>query len=70
MIINAQVRVGKGEGALDRALRVLKSKLDNEGTLDVVRAKRGFETPKLKRERKLRLKIKKAKMLRQQSERQ
>jgi small subunit ribosomal protein S21 len=62
MIINTQVTVGKGEGALDRALRVLKAKLDNEGIMDTVRAKRGYETPKQRQERKLRQRIKKAKL--------
>lgn len=47
---------------LDKALKRLKAKMDTEGILDTVRAKRAFETPKQKRERKLKLKIKKAKL--------
>ena len=62
MVINAQVMVRKGEGELDKALKRLKAKLDTEGTLDTVRAKRAFETPKLRAERKLRNKIRKAKL--------
>jgi small subunit ribosomal protein S21 len=62
MIINAQVTVRQGEGELDRALKRLKAKLDTEGVMDTVRAKRAFETPKQQRERKLRNKIRKAKL--------
>ncbi len=58
-MINVQVRVTKrnedDKNALDRALKRLKSKLDNEGVMDTVRAKRQFENPKQKRERKARL---------------
>lgn len=48
---------------LDKALKRLKAKIDAEGILDTVRAKRGYETPKQKRERKRKLAIKKAKQL-------
>jgi small subunit ribosomal protein S21 len=69
-MINVQVKVTKrGEddkGALDRALKRLKSKLDNEGVLDTVRAKRRFETPKQRKERKLRTAILKNKRKKQQ----
>lgn len=61
-MINAQVQVRQGEGELDRALKRLKAKLDNEGVMDTVRAKRAFETPKLRRERKLRNNIRRAKL--------
>ena len=61
-MINAQVQVRQGEGELDRALKRLKGKLDNEGVMDTVRAKRGFETPKERRERKLRNNIRRAKL--------
>lgn len=58
-MINAQVKVIKrneeDKGALDRALKRLKSRLDVEGVLDTVRAKRRFETPKQKRERKIKV---------------
>ena len=57
-MINAEVKMPKNvrdeKIALDRALQKLKSKLITEGTLDTVRAKRAFETPKEKRERKKR----------------
>lgn len=59
-MINVQVRIPKSKDpktALDRALQRLKTKLLNEGTMDVVRSKRAFETPKEKRERKLKQKI-------------
>lgn len=61
-MINAEVRIytrGKDPKlALDRALQRLKTKLIIEGTIDTVRAKRAFETPKEKRERKLRQRLK------------
>lgn len=62
-----KVTLRRGDGVdskieLDKALKRLKAKMDAEGVLDVVRAKRAFETPKEKRERKNRLNAKKAKM--------
>lgn len=61
-MINAEVRVytrGKDPKiALDRALQRLKTKLMIEGTIDTVRAKRAFETPKERSERKLRQRLK------------
>lgn len=65
-----QVKLKRGEGIdpkieLDKALKRLKAKIDTEGILDTVRAKRAFETPKQKRERKQRLAIKKAKLAQQ-----
>lgn len=60
--VHATVRVNrKGPDdniSLDKALKRLKSIIDNEGIMDVVRAKRTFETPKQKKERKLMLKLK------------
>ncbi len=57
-MINAEVKLPKnvsdGKLALDKALQKLKNKLIIEGTIDTVRAKRAFETPKVKRERKRR----------------
>ena len=38
---------------MDKALRRLKKKIDREGTLKVVRAKRTFEKPSERRRRKL-----------------
>ena len=70
-MINAQVKVVKkneeDKGALDRALKRLKSKLETEGVLDVVRAKRRFENPKQKRERKTRVAALKRKRQKQTS---
>ena len=61
-MINVEVTVfkrGKDQKiALDQALQRLKNKLLTEGIIDTVRAKKGFETPKEKRERKLRQRLK------------
>ncbi len=55
-----EVIVRKGE-PIDRALKRLKSKLDNEGILDEVRRLRAFETPVQRVKRKAKLNAKKAK---------
>ncbi len=47
-----EIRLKKGE-PVDRALRRLKKKVDREGTLKAVRARRTFEKPSAKRRRKL-----------------
>ncbi|MSU40435.1 MAG: 30S ribosomal protein S21 [Pedosphaera sp.] len=47
-----EIRLKKGE-PVDRALRRLKKKVDREGTLKEVRARRTFEKPSAKRRRKL-----------------
>ena len=64
-MINAEVRIFKkgkdDKTALDRSLQRLKAKLMVEGVIDTVRAKRAFETPKEKRERKLRNRLKQIK---------
>lgn len=56
-IVHAAVKVNrKSENdtvSLDKALKRLKSIIDNEGIMDIVRAKRAFENPKQKKERKL-----------------
>lgn len=60
-MINVEVRIpkrGDAKLALDKALQRLKTKLMVEGVMDTVRAKRAFETPKEKRERKLRQRLK------------
>jgi small subunit ribosomal protein S21 len=60
-MINAEVKIfkkGDPKLALDKALQRLKMKLTVEGVIDTVRAKRAFETPKEKRERKLRNRLK------------
>ncbi|NBO22240.1 30S ribosomal protein S21 [bacterium] len=59
--MNVEVRIpkkGDPKTNLDKALQRLKTKLTNEGIIDIVRAKRAFETPKEKRERKLRNRLK------------
>ena len=63
-MINIEVKVlkrGDSKLSLDRALQRLKTKLITEGIMDTVRAKRAFETPKEKKERKLRNKLKQIK---------
>ena len=48
----SEIKLKKGE-PVDKALRRLKKKIDREGTLKVVRAKRTFEKPSERRRRKL-----------------
>jgi small subunit ribosomal protein S21 len=55
-----EVIVRKGE-PIDRALKRLKSKLDQEGIMDEVRRLRAFETPTQKSRRKAKLSAKRAK---------
>jgi small subunit ribosomal protein S21 len=60
-MINAEVRIfkkGDPKLALDKALQRLKTKLMIEGTMDTVRSKRAFETPKERSERKLKQRLK------------
>ena len=67
-MLNVTLRRGENIDSkieLDKALKRLKAKVDTEGILDTLRAKRAFETPKQKRERKKKLAIKKAKQARQ-----
>lgn len=47
----AKVKVGKGE-PLEKALRIFKKKLDREGTLKEMRAKKHYEKPSEKKKRK------------------
>jgi len=47
----AKVRVGKGE-PLEKALRIFKKKLDREGTLKEMRAKKHYEKPSERKKRK------------------
>jgi small subunit ribosomal protein S21 len=51
VILVSEVRLKKGE-SVDKALRRLKKKLDREGTLREVRARRNYEKPSEKRRRK------------------
>lgn len=53
--------VRQGEG-LDAAMRRLKTKVDLEGTLEEFRRIQAFETEKERRARKLRLRIRQAKL--------
>ena len=46
-----EIRIKKGE-PIDKALRRLKKKLDREGTMRNVRARRHYEKPSEKRRRK------------------
>ncbi|MFT5124301.1 MAG: small subunit ribosomal protein S21 [Kiritimatiellia bacterium] len=46
-----EVRLKKGE-SVDRALRRLKKKLDKEGTMRELRARRHYEKPSEKKRRK------------------
>lgn len=55
----AEVSVKKGE-PVDRALKRLKNKLENEGILEEVRRLRAFETPTQKAKRKARANAKRA----------
>jgi small subunit ribosomal protein S21 len=55
-----EVVVKKGE-PIDRALKRLKGKVDNEGILDEVRRLRAFETPVQKTKRKAKANAKRAK---------
>ncbi len=56
-----EVIVRKGE-PIDRALKRLKSKLDQEGILEEVRRLRAFETPVQKSRRKAKNNAKRAKL--------
>lgn len=65
-MINVEVRLNPNidnKIALDKALKRLKTKLLIEGTLETARAKSRFENKKKKKERKLREKINKRKIL-------
>ncbi len=55
----AEVSVKKGE-PVDRALKRLKNKLENEGILEEIRRLRAFETPTQKTKRKARANAKRA----------
>jgi len=55
-----EVIVKKGE-PIDRALKRLKGKLDQEGILDEVRRLRAYETPTQKTRRKAKINAKRAK---------
>lgn len=50
--------------SLDVAMRRLKSKIDTEGTMDEVRRIQAFETPKERRQRKLRNRLRREKIAR------
>lgn len=60
---NFSVKVREGE-PIDRCLKILKGKMENDGLFDVIRSKRSFETPAQKKKRKLKAAHKKAKQAR------
>ena len=49
-----EIKLKKGEPA-EKALRRLKKKIDREGTLKTVRAKRTFEKPSERKRRKMKV---------------
>jgi ribosomal protein S21 len=53
------VKVGPGEGAIDRALRKLKTKVLEDGLMDELYRLRSYENPRDKAKRKERIKFKK-----------
>ena len=53
------VKVGKGEGALEKALKRLKSKILEDGLMEELYRLRSYENPREKQKRKERLKYKK-----------
>lgn len=53
------VKVGKEEGALDRALKRLKSKVIEDGLMEELYRLRSYENPRDKAKRKERIKYKK-----------
>ena len=53
------VKVGTGEGAIDRALRKLKTKVLEDGLMDELYRLRSYENPRDKAKRKERIKFKK-----------
>ena len=55
----AEVSLKKGE-PIDRALKRLKNKLENEGILEEIRRLRSFETPTQRTKRKARANAKRA----------
>lgn len=67
MVTHIEIKVNKRDredkNGLDRLLKRLKTGLMMEGIIDQVRSKRAHETPKQKRERKLRQRLAKEKIL-------
>ena len=49
-----EIKLKKGE-PVEKALRRLKKKIDREGTLKTIRAKRTFEKPSERRRRKMKV---------------
>ena len=52
--MSVEIKIRKGE-TVDKALRRLKKKIDREGTLKTVRAKRTFEKPSERKRRKMKV---------------
>jgi ribosomal protein S21 len=67
MVTNIEIKLSKrdreDENGLSRVLKRLKTGMLMEGIIDQVRAKRAYETPKKKKERKFRQRINKEKIL-------
>lgn len=61
------VKVGNEEGALDRALKRLKSKTIEDGLMEELYRLRSYETPREKAKRKERIKFKKLALKRQKA---
>lgn len=59
-----EVKKRDGE-PIDRALKRLKNKIDQDGLMDEVRRLRAFETPSQKKKRKLKAQHKRAKIQKQ-----
>jgi small subunit ribosomal protein S21 len=64
MKYNFSIKLSKKE-PVERALKRLKGKMDEEGLMDEVRRLRSFETPNQKKKRKLKAAHKRAKMRRE-----
>lgn len=58
---NFTIKVKKGE-PIERALKILKSKLDSDGLMDEVKRLRAFETPQQRQKRKLKNAHRRAKL--------
>jgi len=54
VIVLTEIKLKKGE-PVEKALRRLKKKIDREGTLKIVRAKRTFEKPSAMKRRKMKV---------------
>ena len=60
---NFEIKVRNNE-PVERALKVLKSKLESEGYMDEVRRHRSYETPAQRKKRKMKFRHKQEKIAR------